>query len=298
MSNSKGGTPHSYGTGKNGLPLYRISDILDEPLFNSRNQFPLSSVEELAASIQKNGLDLPVMVRPIDHEVYLYHLVYGHRRLAAARDILGWKLIEAHCREMTETEAVRLNFEENFSRINLTVIEEAQAIARMFSGALSAKVVGEAINKPPSFVSQRRTLLTFPEEVQKMFASGRLKLSHIPAISRQVGVSKQIEFAHEIIEDLSRADGSLTKKGVSRRSTRDRRLKVKTMMVKLLTDGFPAFCPFLLAWAIGDVTDEEFDARYQYTLKELRDGGSLTQTKVWDEAVSGHSVRDVRVPDH
>jgi hypothetical protein len=61
-------------------------------------------------------------------------------------------------------------------------------------------------------------------------------------------------------------------------------------MAQLMNDGFPVFCAMLLAWAIGDATDEEFFALYEITLKELHDGGSLTQTTIRDEAVSRHSV--------
>ena len=202
----------------------------------------------------------------------------------AIGEILGGEFIEAHCRDMSEEEATRINFEENFQRLNLTILEEAKAIARFYANK-TEREVGQALNKPPKFVAERRLLLTLPEEVQKMFASGRLPPSYIYTISRCPGASKQIALANDIIDARAKADGTLTEKGLARRSTRDRRKIVRTQMSQLMHDGFPVFCAMLLAWAIGDATDEEFRALYETTLKELRDGGSLTSTKIWDEAV-------------
>ena len=49
-------------------------------------------MKELAASIQREGLIAPIVVRPIDKR---YQLIAGERRLRAVRDYTGIKAIAA-----------------------------------------------------------------------------------------------------------------------------------------------------------------------------------------------------------
>jgi ParB/RepB/Spo0J family partition protein len=284
--------PHNapYGVGKNGLPLYPVREILADPAFNSRDPFPKSAAEVLAEKIRREGLLIPVQLRPIDHDTYKYHLVYGYRRFTAISEILGWEYIEAHCRPMSEDEASRLNFSENLDRLNLTILEEAKTIARLFPISRASRDVAQELNKPPKFVAIRRVLLTLPEEVQLMFASGRLPPSYIEVISRKTGPNQQIAFARELLADRNKLDGSLTRKGHAVKSSRDKHRQVRRMAARVLQDGFPSFCSLLLLWAVGDVTDQEFEFVYGETLKDLHDVSASTTTETRDKAPSGDGM--------
>ena len=84
-----------------------------------------SKVANLAESMQHGNLQ-PIMVRK-HRDTYI--LVFGAHRLAAAK-LLGWKTIQAIVTDMSELECDLAEIDENIYRANLTIMEEAVALAR------------------------------------------------------------------------------------------------------------------------------------------------------------------------
>jgi ParB family chromosome partitioning protein len=78
---------------------------------------------ELLAAIRERGQDSPILVRPHPTKPSRYMVVFGHRRLQAAR-LLGRK-VRAVVKEMKDTEHVIAQGQENSARANLSFIEKA-----------------------------------------------------------------------------------------------------------------------------------------------------------------------------
>lgn len=114
------------------IPLALITRNPDQP----RQHFDQRALEELANSIQENGLQQPITVRPIerDAEGHEYQVVMGERRFRAH------KLLEAdgdlfdilcHVRRMDDGEMHVSAIIENLQRAEVSPMEEAIAYQRM-----------------------------------------------------------------------------------------------------------------------------------------------------------------------
>jgi ParB family chromosome partitioning protein len=80
------------------------------------------AVKELAESMKERGQIVPGLVRPITGGEKPYEIVFGRRRLAAAR-LLGLKF-RAILRKLTDEEAIVFQGEENTNRNDLSFIEK------------------------------------------------------------------------------------------------------------------------------------------------------------------------------
>ena len=78
---------------------------------------------ELLAAIRERGQDTPILVRPHPGKEGRYMVVFGHRRLRAARE-LG-RPIRAVVREVADQQHVVAQGQENAARDNLSFIERA-----------------------------------------------------------------------------------------------------------------------------------------------------------------------------
>jgi len=79
------------------LRIIPVADIATSPdntrLFDRKDKEEKISLDELAASMRELGLQQPPKVRPNPAGAPPWLLVFGERRLRAARDILKWTAI-------------------------------------------------------------------------------------------------------------------------------------------------------------------------------------------------------------
>ena len=176
------------------LPLDRIWYDAD---FNCRGQFTLESVMDLAANIrlrgggvELKGLDFPVVVQPLADvggekpAGFDYRLLAGHRRFKAVQTFLKWPCIPSMIRPgLSDREARMLNFVENLERKDLNVLQEARALGRLFPEGISLRAAAAEIKRPTRWVHARLRLLTLPEEVQELAASGLLAMCNVEMVA-------------------------------------------------------------------------------------------------------------------
>ncbi|MBN8533882.1 MAG: ParB/RepB/Spo0J family partition protein [Rhizobiales bacterium] len=82
-------------------------------------------VEALAVSIEQNGLQSPVILRP---EGNRYRLVAGAHRLAACQK-LGWGSVDGIIQNVDDDEARLIEIDENLMRRELSVLDRALSLA-------------------------------------------------------------------------------------------------------------------------------------------------------------------------
>lgn len=222
---------------------------------NCRDSFTEESVKDLAGTIASEGLIIPVIVHPIEECTnapggFKYHLICGHRRLAACK-FLSWPTITSSLRiGLSERQIQRMNLMENLERKDLNLIEEAKALDNLFGLHRTDRSISTELKKPLKWVQVRRKVLTLPEFVQQAVASGRLSSRDLQAI-----------MAHPDPESLAKdlvAAGLKKKKHhiLYRGRQTKNKAEVKAMITKLLDEGFHPNILRLLGWAIGEVDDD------------------------------------------
>lgn len=136
------------------IPLEQIR----EESGNVRKVYDWQEIENLAKSIQTNGLLNPLTVKPGVIEPGLgkniYELICGHRRLRALallqKQGVDVGLVEC-CIRTGDTWTLQMI--ENIQRTDLTAQDKENAIREMLKKGLSQKEIAELLSKPISYVS-------------------------------------------------------------------------------------------------------------------------------------------------
>ncbi|MEM8594970.1 MAG: plasmid partitioning protein RepB [Pseudomonadota bacterium] len=106
----------------------------------------------LAASIRAHGQQVPVLVRPHPEREDRWRIVYGRRRVLAARD-LGIA-VKALVRDLDDTAAVMAQGQENTQRRDLSFIEKANFARQLRDLGYERRAISEAINTDKTLLSR------------------------------------------------------------------------------------------------------------------------------------------------
>lgn len=153
-----------------------LVDKISPSPYQPRRHFDNEKIKELADSIRQDGLIQPITVRPT-HRDGDYELIVGERRLRAYR-MLGYKIIPAVVKDVTEAEASVMTLIENIQREDLTLMEEASSLdvlLQRHDGDIQK--LAQKIGKSFTYVKDRVMLLKLPKEIQKMLDAGELNLA-------------------------------------------------------------------------------------------------------------------------
>lgn len=148
--------------------------------YQPRCEFKQEELDELAASISKNGLITPITVTLQNGK---YILVAGERRVRACKQ-LGFETIPAYFRDVeSDEELMELALIENVQRENLNPIEEAMAYRALIERyGLSQEVVAERIGKKRSTITNSIRLLKLPQEIRDSLIANEISSGHARAI--------------------------------------------------------------------------------------------------------------------
>jgi ParB/RepB/Spo0J family partition protein len=238
------------------------TDIYYDADFNCRGAFTPQSVQDLAESINENGLQFPVVVQPFEKSGFKYRLLAGHRRFKAVTVFLKWEKIPASIRhDLNEHQARILNLTENLERKDLNMLEEAKALGNLYPDGVTLLKAAEELKRPTRWVHARLRLLDLPEEVQKWAATGLISAVNIEAIYRLDSKAEQIKAAKAIVKAKQQRGktGFLDLDPRYKRTFRPRKSKqqIANMIAHLYSAGLDGLATRLLAWVAGHVTDEE-----------------------------------------
>ncbi len=159
------------------LPISAISRNPRQP----RTQMNQVELEELAASIRKNGILQPLIVAPTD-EPGRYTLIAGERRLAAA-GMAGLDIVPVVVRQASEQERLELALIENVQRADLTPLEAAEAYRQLAEDFnLSHEQISDQVGKSRVAITNTLRLLKLPDEVRKSLETGEITEGHARAL--------------------------------------------------------------------------------------------------------------------
>jgi len=155
-----------------------IEQIEPNPL-QSRSVFQPERLQELAQSIQANGVIQPLVVRR--HGIQ-FQLVAGERRWRASR-MAGLGKVPAIVKDYTDEQLLELTLIENIQREDLTPIEVAHAFDRLARElGISHEEIGRRTGKDRTTISNMLRLLRLPRDVQQLLDERRLSMGHARAI--------------------------------------------------------------------------------------------------------------------
>ena len=131
--------------------------------------------KELVASVASHGILSPLLVRPINGD--LFEIVFGHRRFRAAKEA-GLEAVPCRVREMNDEAVLEAQIVENCQREEMHALDEADAYHRLRDTfGHSVDDVASRVSKSKPYVYARLALRGLSEPCQKAFRSGELSVS-------------------------------------------------------------------------------------------------------------------------
>ena len=158
------------------VELLSITPNPDQP----RTNFKQEEIEELATSIEKDGLLQPILVRTVGNGKY--QIIAGERRWQACKS-LGLKTVPVRIKEADDDKALELALIENIQRSDLNPIEEAYGYRRLMERqGMTQSDVAQAVSKGRSTIANSLRLLELPEDAQQLLFEEKISAGHARAI--------------------------------------------------------------------------------------------------------------------
>ena len=157
------------------IPIERIFRDENQP----RKEFDKDKIEELAQSINKNGLIQPLIVTKKDDDNYT--LVAGERRWRASQ-IANLKILPALLLP-TDLDKDEISLIENIQRENLKVTEEAQAYQRLIEkNNYTHDQLSKIVGKSRSHITNLLRILNLNEYFSNLLNKGIISMGHARAL--------------------------------------------------------------------------------------------------------------------
>lgn len=159
--------------------ILNINEI--EPNRNQpRKVFNENGLEELAKSIEQNGIIQPILVRPMSDGSY--QLIAGERRWRAAR-MAGLHEVPVTIREMSDEEASVFALIENLQREDLNSVEEAEGLKSLIETyGFTQEEAADRVGKSRTAVTNTLRLLKLPSPVLQILSDGKITAGHARAL--------------------------------------------------------------------------------------------------------------------
>ena len=160
--------------------------LLDASFVTDRMGDDETAFQELVKAIEERGQDTPVLVRPHPAAEGRYQIVFGHRRVRAAR-LLG-RPVKAVVRTVSDADHVIAQGQENSARENLSFIERA-AFAQTLTGlGYDRKTVQVALSVDAAMTTRMLSV------------TGRVPPEIVTAIgpAKGIGRDRWLDFAQQI----------------------------------------------------------------------------------------------------
>ncbi|OIP99695.1 MAG: chromosome partitioning protein ParB [Zetaproteobacteria bacterium CG2_30_46_52] len=149
------------------IPLSKIQPNRFQP----RSHFDDEELVALTKSIRKDGVLMPILIRPFGDG---YELIAGERRWRASK-AAKLREIPAVVRDVDDLQALELAIVENVQRDDLTSVESARAYRRLMDEFnYTQQQVAESIGVSRVQVSNLIRLLQLPDPIQNMLETRKI----------------------------------------------------------------------------------------------------------------------------
>ena len=184
---------------------YMSEEVLHLPLgsitpnrFQPRKDMAGDAFENLKASIARDGILQPIVVRPATTG---YELIAGERRWRAAKE-LGLEVIPAIIRQADDQHALELALIENIQREDLNPIDRAIAFKQLMATFdLTQEEAAARVGQERSTLANTLRLLELPKDVQAHVRSGVISMGHAKALLSLRTPEQVLDLARRIVEE-------------------------------------------------------------------------------------------------
>jgi ParB family chromosome partitioning protein len=164
-------------------------------VYQPRKDMSPEALEELASSIQSQGIIQPIVVRPLSDNSF--EIIAGERRWRAAKQA-GLNKVPCLIKRVEDRAAIAMALIENIQRENLNAIEEAQALARLQDEFhLTHQQVADSIGKSRTTVSNLLRLNQLDDQVKLLVVKKKLEMGHARALLALEGTT-QLDVAQAV----------------------------------------------------------------------------------------------------
>ena len=187
--------------------------------FQPRSNFDKEKLEELTASIKKQGVLSPILVRELG--LNEYEVIAGERRLRASK-MAKLETIPCLIDQKQDQDALISALIENLQREDLNPVEEARGLERLKREfGLTQDEVAKSTGKARSTIANSLRLLSLPSRVLDMLSTGQIEKGHAKLLAslepRQAEAAAENIIKNKLsVKDLSKLSGS--KKGLKNTS--------------------------------------------------------------------------------
>lgn len=179
--------------------IWRIAiDKLVPGIYQPRKKFEKESLQQLAESIQQNGLIQPITVRK--RSAGGFEIIAGERRWRACQ-IAGLHEVPAIIKTIGDKEALQIAIIENVQREDLDPIEEAEGYQRLMTEfGYSQQEVSEKVGKERSTIANALRLNGLPGEIKEMIGAKQLSVGHAKALLSVLDKQSMIKQAKDCVQ--------------------------------------------------------------------------------------------------
>ena len=144
----------------------------------------------LVDQIREHGQQVPILVRPHPENNARYQVAYGHRRLAAVRQ-LG-RMVRAVVRDLTDEQLIVSQGQENNSRSDLSYIERCYFAAKLETRGFSRDIIMASLGVDKAALSRMIALVArLPAEIIEAIGTaesvGRQKWAELADLLEEKG---------------------------------------------------------------------------------------------------------------
>ena len=148
--------------------------------YQPRQVFEPSKIHELAESIKEHGLLQPIVVRPIEED--MFEIIAGERRFRALQS-LSKTHADVIIRYLDDEETAVVALIENIQRENLSVVEEAEAYKKLLEiGDTTQSELAKSVGKSQSFIANKLRLLKLAPKVLERLRESKITERHARAM--------------------------------------------------------------------------------------------------------------------
>ena len=182
--------------GQNNVTEIEISSIFANPN-QPRKVFDETALKELADSIKKHGVIMPIIVNKSGDR---YMIIAGESRFRASK-IAGLDTVPVIVKNYSERQIKEISLIENLQREDLNPIEAATAMRSLMEDyGLTQEDLADRIGKSRPAIANTLRLLSLSQEVIKMVANAELSAGHARALV-SVPHQDQIKIANTAVKE-------------------------------------------------------------------------------------------------
>ena len=176
-------------------------DLLQRGEYQPRIDMRQDTLEDLANSIEAQGIVQPIVARRIDSKgrTQRYEIIAGERRWRAAQ-MAGLSDIPAIIRDVSDKSAIAMAIIENIQRENLNPLEEARALDRLIREFdLTHEEAAKAVGRSRVSVSNLLRLQDLSAKVKPLLENRQLEMGHARALLSITDATQQFDAARKVV---------------------------------------------------------------------------------------------------